>query len=157
PASGARLTVLPRHTLIGRIGRALPAVIVLAAVFALAAGDGGRHATTMVFAQSVVLAVLAIAVAFGAASDVRPVAPLAIMIGVVALTAVRSVSPDSSVRELVLWVTYAAMAMLAATGLKGSREWFLDGIVLTAGWLCLVALFWFWGSGDIAARWSSTF
>ena len=141
----------------GRIGRALPAALVLAAVFALAIGDGGRHVTTMVFAQSAVLAVLAIAVAWGAAREVRPGAALAIMIGVVALTAVRSVSPDSSVRELMLWVTYAAIAMLTATGLKDSREWFVDGIVLTAGWLCLVALFWFWGSGDIAARWSSTF
>jgi O-antigen ligase len=140
-----------------RIGRALPAAVVVAVVFALAIGDGGRHIETMVFAQSAVLLGLAIAVASGAARDLRPAAPITIMIGAVALTAIPSVWPDSSVRELVLWVTYAAIAMLAATGLKDSREWFVDGVVLTAGWLCLVALFWFWGSGNIAARWSSTF
>src|SRR5262245_34485432 len=161
PAAAARdprtLEWWPQQALWERIGRALPAAVVGAAVFALAIGDGGRHVATMVVAQSAVLFVLAIAVAFGAARGVRPGAPLALMIGVVALTAVRSMSPDSSVLELVVWVTYAAIAMLAATGLKHSRDWFVDGIVLTAGWLCLVALFWFWGSGVIAARWSSTF
>ena len=56
-----------------------------------------------------------------------------------------------------MWVTYTAIAMAAAAGLRDSREWFLDGVVFTAGALCLVALYWFWGSGDITARWSSTF
>jgi len=140
-----------------RIARAFPAAVVVAAVFALAIGDGGRHVETMVFAQSAVLLVLAIALVSGAARGLRPSAPLVIMIGAVALTAVGSVWPESSVHELVMWVTYAAIAMLAATGLQDSREWFLDGIVFTAGALCLVALYWFWGSGDITARWSSTF
>ena len=140
-----------------RIGRALPAVVAVAAVFALAIGDGGRQVETMVWAQSAVLIALAIAIATGATRDLRPAAPLLIMIGVVALTSIPSIWPSGSVRDLVLWVTYAAIAMLVATGLEDAREWFVDGVVLTAGWLCLVALFWFWGSGDISARWSSTF
>jgi hypothetical protein len=140
-----------------RIGRALPAVVAVAAVFALAIGDGGRHVGTMVWAQSAVLIALAIAIATGATRDLRPAAPLLVMIGVVALTSIPSIWPSGSVRDLVLWVTYAAIAMLVATGLEDAREWFVDGVVLTAGWLCLVALFWFWGSGDISARWSSTF
>lgn len=140
-----------------RLWRWFLAAAALAVVFLLATADGGRNVDSLILAQSTVFLTLAVAIAAGTTRGVPLSASIPMMIGAVAVTAITSVRPEASVHELLLWGMYAGIGTLAAAGLRDSCEWFVDGLVLTAGCLCLIALFWFWGSGDLAARWCSTF
>jgi O-antigen ligase len=136
--------------------RAGLAAVVLGLVFALAIADGGRNPACLFFVQAIVFLLLAGVIARGA-RGIRLPATWWWLAGAIAVTSITSVRPEASVRELLLWITYAGIAVLTAVSLREHREWFVDGLVLTAGALCLIALFWFWGSGDLASRWCSTF
>ena len=142
---------------LARLVRTGLAAVVLAMVFALAIADGGRNPTCLFFVQAGVFVVLAATILRGGARGMRLPIAWWCLIGAVGLTTLTSVRPEASVRELLLWLTYGGMAVLTAVALREPRAWFVDGLVLTAGALCLIALFWFWGSGDLTNRWCSTF
>ena len=133
---------------------------VVAAVFKLAISDGGRHAASLDLVQTAVLAML---IALAAAGRIRwsPLtAGFGAVIAAAALASLWSVRPEASIRELLLWATYLGIGVIAAWALATPRAagWFADGLLVVAGWLCLIALFMFWGnSGNAAIRWSSTF
>jgi len=138
---------------------AIAAVAAALVVFKLALSDGGRDAGALVLAQaagSVLLAALVIL------RMVRPSplpAALLAMTGVVAGSALWSVRPEATVREFLLWVLYLGLAVVAGSVPSAPRQArrIVDAVVFTAGWLCLVGLFMFWGANNPGMRWYSTF
>ena len=130
---------------------------VLAMVFALALADGGRHPLCLSVVEAAVFLLLALVLARGGFGAVRLPVPWWCMLGALGIASITSVRPDASVHELLLWITYGGLAVLTAYASRESREWLLDALVLPAGALCAIALFWFWGSRDLGNRWCSTF
>lgn len=136
------------------------ALAVAAVVLKLAISDGGRHPASLTLAQTVVLALLLALAASGRLRLDRLTVGLGGVVLAAALTSVWSVRPEASLRELLLWLTYLGLGAVAAWSLRSTQLaiWFADGLVAVAAWLCLVALFMFWGNaGDASIRWSSTF
>lgn len=134
-------------------------VIVLVVLFKLAVGDGGRDLETLTLAQTVVFVLALLLLTTRASRQTVWPRPLLGMVCAVAVTALWSVHSEASVRELLLWMTYLGIATLVAAGLTSVRtaRHFVDGTVVIAGWLCLVALFIFWGADNPGMRWYSTF
>jgi O-antigen ligase len=133
-------------------------IVLVGVLFQLATSDGGRHVPSLVFAQSAVFAMLAVVVWAGARS-IPLLPPLAAMVGITAFGALVSVRPEASIGQLLLWLMYLGLAALVGSTITGagSARRFLDGIAVIAGWVCLIALFNFWGAGDPQMRWYSTF
>jgi len=138
---------------------ALAPVPVVIALFKLAISDGGRHAGAIAFAQVAIAATAAYLLVSGAFRPTAVGTATAAMAGVAAVTILWSVRPDASVRQVLLWLLYLGIAGSAASTLRSWRavSWFADALVVTAGWLCLVGLFTFWGAGTPGMRWYSTF
>lgn len=147
------------HVASTRVSMAVLApALVLVILFKLAISDGGRHLETLTLAQTAIYVALAIVVA-GRGRRLIWTWPLIGMVAAVALTSVWSVRSEASVRELLLWGMYLGIAVLTASTLQstsGMRR-FLDAVIVVAGWLCLIALFMFWGANNPGMRWYSTF
>jgi len=81
------------------------------------------------------------------------------MLAAIAGSTVISVRPESSVSELLLWLMYLTFFSLAAFTLSGTdaARRFIDAVVAMGGWLCLIAMFLFWGANNPTMRWYSTF
>ena len=134
-------------------------VAVLAVLFKLAISDGGRHLPSLTLAQTAVFLILLILIVRGAAQRVPLGRYLLAMTAVVTLSAIWSVRPEASIREGLLWLLYLGIAVITASTLAsaGAARRFVDGAVAMAGWLCLIALFMFWGNSSPGMRWYSTF
>jgi putative inorganic carbon (HCO3(-)) transporter len=136
----------------------VPLVLVVI-LFKLAISDGGRHVPTLWIAQvAVYLAAAGLLVTRVLRWNAVAAAITALTV-VAAATAVWSVRPDASVRQVLLWLLYLGVVVSAGSTLRSERAigWFTDGIVVIAGWVCLIALFMFWGAGNPGTRWYSTF
>jgi len=136
----------------------IPAGVVVV-LFKLAISDGGRHAPTLALAQMAVLAAAAFRAAAGRMTRSPLLVPVAAMVVAAAITSLWSVRPDASVREILLWLTYASITLLVSTSLPGhhAARRFVDAAVVIGGWLALIGLFTFWGAGTPGMRWYSTF
>lgn len=137
---------------------ALPTGVVLA-VFKLALSDGGRHAETLMSVQIVMFAMLAVAWMAGGDRHGLLVRGIGAVLLAIAASSVGSVRIEASLRQLLLWMMYGGIALVTAAPRldQRARERVLDGLTLIAGWLCLIALFMFWGAGNASMRWYSTF
>jgi len=142
---------------LSKLWRAALGGTVLAMVSALALADGGRHFLWLSLVQASVFVLLALLLARGALGGVRLPIPWWCVLAAMGLASITSVRPEASVHELLLWITYGGLAVLTAVALREPGEWLVDGLVLIAGVLCGIALFWFWGSRDLTSRWCSTF
>jgi len=132
---------------------------VVIVLFKLAISDGGRHAPTLALAQMGVFAAAALLVAAGKMTRSTLFVPVVAMVGAVAITSLWSARPDASVREILLWLTYASITLLVSSLLPGpsAARRFVDAAVVIGGWLALIGLFTFWGAGNPGMRWYSTF
>lgn len=133
-------------------------VLLVGLLFQLATSDGGRHVPSLVFVQTAVFAMLAAIVWAGIRSN-SLLPPLAAVVGVTALGAIVSVRPEASVGQLLLWLMYLGLVVLVASTMTsaGAARRFVDAVAVVAGWVCLIALFNFWGAGNPQMRWYSTF
>jgi O-antigen ligase len=158
-ASAAGHIPLVRRLVNARVPLALAPVLVLFILFKLAIGDGGRDLQSLALAEAVIVILLAVIVWMGAVRHTAVTHPLLGMVASVALTSLWSVHPEASVRELLLWTMYLGVVVVVSSTLTYlpvvSR--FQDVVGAIAGWLCLIALFMFWGAGDAGMRWYSTF
>lgn len=137
----------------------LASLLVGIVLFKLALSDGGRHAPTLAFAQ---IAIYLTVIALLLAGRISPTPVASAMIAIIVVTAVStiwSVRPAATVRVLLQWLMYAGITAAVGASVTSARgiRWLADTIVVIAGWLCLVALFTFWGAGNPAMRWYSTF
>jgi O-antigen ligase len=139
--------------------QSLSAVAIAVVLFELAISDGGRALLGLTLAQTLIFALLAVMLWTSSIRRVAITLPLLAMVAAVAFTGLWTVRPEASVRELLLWTMYLGIALIVAstlTGVAAARR-FLDALVVIAGWLCLIALFMFWGASNPAMRWYSTF
>lgn len=128
-------------------------------LFKMAISDGGRDVPTLAFAQTGLLIAAALVVASGAARSTHLTRPVGLMTLALALASFRSVRPDSSLREVLSWVTYLSVLIATPSAIHtwtGARR-FLDGLVVIAGWVGLVGWYIFWGADNPGMRWYSTF
>lgn len=134
-------------------------VLVAAVVFKLAISDGGRDPQSLALAQVVTFAALAVLVWTGRARIGTIGRALLLIVGAVAITSITSVQSEASVREGLQWTMYLSIVVVTASTLSSmaAGRRFLDAMAAVAGWLCLIALFMFWGAGNPAMRWYSTF
>jgi len=128
-------------------------------LFKLAISDGGRDPATLAWAQTGLLFALGVVIVMRAAHPtrmVKPVACVALTVGVLSLWSVR---PDSSIRETLTWFSYLSVLILTASSIQtwGAARRFLDALVVIGGWVCLVGLYIFWGADNPGMRWYSTF
>ncbi len=142
-------------------GRALalaPALVGLA-LFTLAISDGGRNLRSLAFVQTAIFVAMAGVVWVGARLP-RPVtwSFLGVLVAI-ALSTVWSVRPESGVLHLLTWMMYLGVFIITASTLRGltAARWFVDAAIVIVGWLCLVALFMFWGADTPGMRWYATF
>lgn len=158
-AAPHRLSLIVR--LVGTRVRLLSLVpiVVSMVVFKLALSDGGRQPPTLTAAQVVVYLLTAALIVAGAVRRTPVAAAVGLMAGVSAITLLWSVRPDATVRQVLLWLMYLGIVMITSSTVRGPRpiRLFVDAVVVIAGWLCLVALFMFWGAGNPGMRWYSTF
>jgi O-antigen ligase len=133
-------------------------VLLAGLLFQLATSDGGRHVPSLVVAQTTVFAMLAVVVWTGARS-IPLLPPLAAVVGVTAFGVLMSVRPEASIGQLLLWLMYLGLVVLIGSTLTsaGAARRFVDAVAVVAGWVCLIALFNFWGAGNPQMRWFSTF
>jgi len=138
---------------------ALASVPVVIALFKLAISDGGRDAGATAFAQVVVYATTACLMLAGTLRRTALGTAIAVMAGVAAVSALWSVRPDATIRQVLLWLLYLGLAAVAASTLRSGPtvHWFADALAVVAAWLCLIGLFMFWGAGNPGMRWYSTF
>ncbi len=138
---------------------ALAPVGLVVLLLQLVLSDGGRDAATLTLVQTCIFAVVALLALTGSVRWHGVSRAAALVIAVVAGSVLWSVRPEATVRELLLWMMYAGITIVIASTLSGATaaRRVVDGIVIVAGWTCLVALFNHWGAGNPAMRWSSTF
>lgn len=134
-------------------------VLVALVVFKLAISDGGRDPQALTLATSVIFALLALLVWTGVARPVAVSRPVLALVVVMAASSAWSVRPEASVREALLWMAYLGIVVVTASSLSGmaAARRLLDAAAVIAGWLCLIALFNFWGANNPGMRWYSTF
>lgn len=136
-----------------------PLLVVAMLLLKLAISEGGRHLGTLTLAQTILFAITALLVGSGSVRDVPILRPLLGMTAVIAFTAIVSVRPDSSLRELLLWLMYASVFITVSSSLRtlhGARR-LLDAVLVVGGWLSLIGLYLFWGAETPQLRWYSTF
>jgi len=134
-------------------------VFVTAVVFKLATNDGGRDPASLAVAQIAVVLGLIVVIVLGRARLGPIGASMLALSGLIALSSLWSVRPESTVRTLLLWTTYLGIAVITASTLPSRRaaRVMIDALVCVAGWLVLVALFMYWGANNPGMRWYSTF
>ncbi len=137
----------------------LAAVLVVIVLFKLAISDGGRHAPTLALAQVAIYLSVIMLLAGGAVRRTAVTGALVAVVAVAAATALWSVRPEATLRALLQWLMYLGISTVVGSSLSSFRavRWFADVLIVIAGWLCLIALFMFWGAGNPAMRWFSTF
>lgn len=142
-----------------RVATVIAASAPVLVVFKLALSDGGRHVGSLVLAQAVIFVLLAVLIGLRMARGGVLQGVLTIMTLLVAASALWSVRPEASVREALIWSLVLGIVVIVPSALPGARaaQRVVDGVVFTAGWLCLVALFVFWGANNPGMRWYSTF
>ncbi len=148
-----------------RTGSTLERVLVLVpvlvgvALLELALSDGGQHLDTLAWVQTASMLTFAVIVWMGAVPRGAVSWSIIGMIAAIAVSSAISVRPESSVRELLLWLMYLSFFAVTASTLSGPAvtRRFVDGVVAIGGWLCLIALFLFWGADNPTMRWYSTF
>lgn len=135
-----------------------PALLVLA-LFQLATSEGGQHLESLTWVETAMLLALAWVTWVRAVPRLPVVRPLVFMIAAIGLTTVSSVRMESSLHELLLWLMYLSIFVVTASTLTGADQVrkFVDAAVVIGGWLCLIALFFFWGTNNPNMRWYSTF
>jgi O-antigen ligase len=137
----------------------LAPALVWTVVVKLALSDGGRDLQSLILAQAVIFSLLAAIVWTARFRGSAVTRALLGIVAAVALASVWSVRPEASVRELLLWLMYLGIAGITASAVAGvdAGNRFLASLVAIAAWLCLIALFMFWGAGNPDMRWYSTF
>ncbi len=148
-----------------RTGSTLERVLVLVpvlvgvALLELALSDGGQHLDTLTWVQTVSMLTFAVIVWMGAVPRGAVSWSIIGMVAAIAVSSAISVRPESSVRELLLWLMYLSFFAVTASTLSGpaAARRFVDVVVVIGGWLCLIALFLFWGADNPTMRWYSTF
>ncbi len=158
-ASPARLRALDRP------GSRLERILVLAPVFVcvalleLALSDGGQHLETLAWVQTASMLTFAVIVWVGAVPRIAVSWSIVGMVAAIAVSSSISVRPESTVRELLLWLMYLSLFAVTASALSGpaATRRFMDAVVAIGVWLCGIALFLFWGAENPAMRWYSTF
>jgi putative inorganic carbon (HCO3(-)) transporter len=138
---------------------ALAAVLVVLVLFNLAIASAGWDLETLTWAQTILFVTLGVLVWTRMTRYVAITRPLLGMMAAIAITTVWSVRPDSGVRALLMWTMYLSIFTVTASALTGptAARRFLDGTVSIGGWLCLLALTWFWGAKTFGTRWYATF
>ncbi len=136
----------------------VPALVVLA-LFTLALGDGGRDLSSLALVQTAIFVAVAGVVWVGPKLPRAVTWPFLGVLMVIALSTLWSVRPESSVLHLLTWMMYLGVFIITAATLRGltAARWFVDGAIVVGGWLCLVALFMFWGANNPDMRWYATF
>jgi len=130
----------------------------VAGLLQLALSDGGQHVETLAWTQSVFFLLFAVFVWVGAVPRMPLSWPMGAMMTAIALSAAVSVRVESSIRVFLLWMLYLSLyGVTASIGTSAARRRVVDAVVVIGGWLCLVALFIFWGAGNPTMRWYSTF
>jgi O-antigen ligase/tetratricopeptide (TPR) repeat protein len=134
-------------------------VVIAGALLALAYGGGGRDLETLTLAQTVVFAAAGVASVLGLLRSNGAVRAMAAITAAVALSLVWTVRPESTVRQLLLWLTYLAVCLVMTSGLRTvtAARRFIDGVIAIGGLVCLFGLFLFWGGGDTVGRLYSSF
>jgi putative inorganic carbon (HCO3(-)) transporter len=133
--------------------------LMAAVVFKLAISDGGRDPLSLTMAQISSYAALAVLVWTRRAHVGSVGRAMLVMLGVILFTALTSVRPEASAREVLLWAMYLGVAVVTASSLHGhaAARRMLDFLVAIAGWVVLIALFLFWGGNNPGMRWYATF
>ena len=136
----------------------VPVVLALA-LLKLAVADGGRRPATLAGVETLVFILCAMLVAMGAVRRVALTRPMVVFLAVLVLSAVWSVRPDSSLRELLLWLFYLGAFVVIASSLGSLRSarHVSDAIIIIGALLCLIGLYLFWGADNPRLRWYSTF
>ncbi len=134
-------------------------MLVVIVLFKLAISDGGRDPQSLTLAQVVIFVLLAIILWTGGVLRTAVTLPLVAIVATAVFTSFWSVRSEASLREILLWAMYLGITVIIASRLHGvsAATRFLDALVAIAGWLCLIALFMFWGAGNPSMRWYSTF
>ncbi len=137
----------------------LAPVLVGVLLIELALSDGGQHLETLAWVETISLLSLAVIVWIGVTPPIAVSWALGGMIVAIVVSVVPSVRPEASVRELLQWLTYMGLFAVTAVTVSGrtALRRFVDAVVVIGGWLCLIALFLFWGANDPTMRWYSTF
>ncbi len=156
---------LARPRALDRPGSRLERILVLApvlvsvALLELALSDGGQHLETLAWVQTASILTLAVIVWVGAVPRIAVSWSIVGMIAAIAVSSSISVRPESTVRELLLWLMYLSLFAVTASTLSGpaAARRFVDAAVAIGVWLCGIALFLFWGAENPAMRWYSTF
>ncbi len=158
-AAASDRLVWGRSVTVGAALLAFVPALVAVGLFKLAISDGGRHLESLTLVQTGLLLSVAVLVWAGATRSVAVTPALLAILGAVAVASVSSVRPDSSLREILLWVTYVSVFVATASTLRTlqAASRFVDALVVIAGWVCLVGLFLFWGADKPGMRWYSTF
>lgn len=135
-----------------------PALVAIV-LFKLATSDGGRHVSTLALAEAVVVGLLGIVVARGMLRPTSVTRALLLLLVAAMVTAIGSVRPEDSIREILLWLSYLGIAVVTASTVNhiAIARRFLDALTVIAGWLCLIALFMYWGAATAGTRWYATF
>jgi len=139
--------------------RAMAAVLVVLELFNLAIAAAGWDLETLTWVQTILFVTVGVLVWTSMTRHVAITRPLLGMMAAIAITTVWSVRPDSGVRALLMWTMYFSIFTATAsalTGLTAARR-FLDSMLVIGGWLCLLALTWFWGAKTFGTRWYATF
>jgi len=154
-----------RMSLVGRLVGArvsplsLAPIAVAVLLFKLAISDGGRHAPALALAQVVTYVTVIVLLLTGVVRRSAPAGGWVAIVAVAAATTAWSVKPEASIRAVLQWLMYGGLVVTVGSSLPSVRSarWFADAIVASAGWLCLIALFVFWGANNPSMRWYSTF
>ena len=148
----------PRVSASGAAGVVLP-VLLVGALFMLAYGGGGRDLESLSLAQTLIFAAAGVASAIGLSRANGALRGLAGIAAAVALTLFWTVRPESTVRQLLLWLSYLGVCLILTSSLRTTTaaRRFADTVLLIGGLASLFGLFLFWGSGDTVGRLYSSF
>jgi O-antigen ligase len=142
----------------GAVG-AILTVFLVGALLLLAYGGGGRDLESLSLAQTVIFAAAGAASAIGSSRLNGTLRGLAGMAVAVALSLFWTVRPESTVRQLLLWLAYFGVCLVLTTSLRTrtAARRFVDAVIVIGGFVCLFGLFLFWGGGDTVGRLYSSF
>jgi O-antigen ligase/tetratricopeptide (TPR) repeat protein len=135
------------------------AVFAAGALLALAYGGGGRELVALSLAQTIIFSAAGVASVIGLSQVNGALRGLAGVVAAVSATLAWTVRPESTVRQMLLWLAYLGVCLVITSGLRTltAARRFVDAVIVIGGVVCLFGLYLFWGADGTVGRLYSSF